>query len=67
MGPPLVHGRGHGKGRPKLPQAGFLPAGTQVAVAGMQAAMGRMQVTAGGMQAATGRMQVTMGRTWAGP
>ena len=30
MGPPLVHGRSHGKGRPKLPWAGFLPGRTQV-------------------------------------
>ena len=30
MGPPLVHGRSHGKGRPKLPRAGFLLGGMQV-------------------------------------
>ena len=60
MGPPLVHGSSHGKGRPKLPRAGFLPGGMQVAAGGMQA-MGRTQA------ATVGRMQVAMGRMWVGP
>ena len=60
MGPPLVHGSSHGKGRPKLPRAGFLPGG-------MQVTMGGMQVAAGRTQAAVGRTQVAMGGTWTGP
>ena len=41
MGPPLVHGSSHRKGRPKLPWAGFLPGGTQVGAGMMQSCPGR--------------------------